>query len=73
MEKWNRGTMEFSVSKADYGLILTSEPYHPDKNRYHSVKPIIPPFQYSIIPRQMNTAQPIFSDPARKTGSPISE
>jgi len=39
--------MEFWVSKADYGLILFSEPCHPDK------KDIIPPnpvFHHSSIP-----------------------
>ena len=42
--------MEFWVSKADYGLILFSEPYHSDKNKYHSANPNIPSLQYSITP-----------------------
>jgi hypothetical protein len=62
--------MEYWVSKADDGLILFSEPCHPDKNRSHSAKPSIPPFQYSIIPRHMYTAEPISFDlaqlPARR-------
>ena len=59
--------MEYWESKADDGLILYSDPCHPYKNRSHSAKPIIPTFQYSIIPWQMFTAQPIFSDLAQRT------
>jgi len=54
--------MEFWESKADDGLILSSDPCHPYKNRSHSAKYSIPTFQYSIIPLRMFTAQPIFSD-----------
>jgi hypothetical protein len=52
--------MEHWVSKADDGLILFSEPCRPDKNRSHSAKPSIPPFQYSIIPSA--TKHTFFSD-----------
>jgi hypothetical protein len=47
MEYWNGGTMEFWLSKADYGLILFSEPCLSDKID------IIPPeacLQHSIAP-----------------------
>jgi hypothetical protein len=63
VEQWN---FEYSVSKADDGLILFSDPCHSDKNRYHSADPNIPSLQYSIIPRHMNTAQPFFSVLARE-------
>jgi hypothetical protein len=50
MEQWNGGTMELGVSKADYGLILFSEPCHLDKNRYHSAKRVSSVFHHSSIP-----------------------
>ena len=42
--------MEYWESKADDGLILYSDPYHPYKNRSHFAILSIPTFQYSIIP-----------------------
>jgi hypothetical protein len=42
--------MEFWVLKADYGLILFSEPGHSDKNRYHSAKRVPSSFHHSSIP-----------------------
>jgi hypothetical protein len=50
MEYWNGGKMEYWGSKADHGLILFSGPRRLYKNRPQSAKPIIPSFQYSIIP-----------------------
>jgi len=67
VEYWNDGMMEFWESKADDGLILSFDPCHPYKIRSYSAKPIIPTFQYSIIPLRFFTAQPIFSDLAQRT------
>jgi hypothetical protein len=60
--QWNGGIMEYRVSKKDDGQILICDPCHPYKNRSHSAKPIIPTFQYSIIPLRRNTAQPFITD-----------
>jgi hypothetical protein len=47
MEYWNGGTMEFWVSKADYGLILFFEPCHSGKYRHHSSKRVSSIFHHS--------------------------
>ncbi len=60
--------MEYWVSKTDDGLILISDFRNHHKIRHHSAIPIIPTFQYSIIPLHSCTAQPIISDPRKEHG-----
>ena len=50
MECWSYGMMEFWVSNADDGLILSSDPRQPYKVRSHSAKRGSSVFQYSSIP-----------------------
>jgi len=69
----NGGTMEYWGSKTDDGLILISDPSYHDQIRPYSAKPSIPAFQYSIIPSQMATAQPIISDLAQIARFPMLE
>jgi hypothetical protein len=67
---WNDEMVADWVSNTDDGQILISDPCQGYEIRSHSVKPIIPILQYSIIPLHRVTAQPIFTDrvqlPARR-------
>jgi len=59
------GIMEYWVLKTEFILILISVFSAGSKKRFHPFKPIIPTFQYSIIPSNWPSAPPFCSDPAQ--------
>jgi hypothetical protein len=56
MERWNGGIMEYLVLKTVLMLILIPVVLAVSKKRFHPFEPIIPTFQYSIIPRHRSSA-----------------
>jgi len=54
--------MEYWGLKMEFILILNSVLQAVSKKRFNPFEPIIPIFQYSIIPRHRSSAQPISSE-----------